>query len=113
MSKDIDHKVVLNTLGREPPETQRRNAKAKLMFKVLNKTGPKSLANLFTYKKKVTNHKLRDISTTLCLPQPRTNNMKKSLLFDGASTWNSLPTKMREGKSLSSFVRKIATHKIL
>ena len=80
------------------------------MFKVLNKMGPKSLTLLFTYKSEMSNYELRDISCTLCLPQPRTNNMKWSFIFDGAYIWNSLPKEIRESKSLSCFESKIATH---
>ena len=28
-------------------------------------------------------------SSTLCLPQPRTNNLKKSFMYDGSFLWNS------------------------
>ena len=51
-----------------------------MMYRVLNKTGPKSLTNLFSYKSKKTNHHLRDISSGLWLPKPRTINMKKVLV---------------------------------
>ena len=75
--------------------------------------GPKSLTNLFTdftYKGEVRNYKLRNISSSLCLPQPRTNIMKKSFMYDGAHLWNSIPKEIRESKSFSSFRKKIATH---
>ena len=65
--------------------------------KLLNKMGPKSLTNLFSYKSEKTNYHLRDISSGLCLPKPRTNNMKNSFII-------------RESKSLSSFRNKIAAH---
>jgi hypothetical protein len=80
------------------------------MYKTLNKIGPQSLTNLFTYKKNITNYKLRNISSGLCLPQPRTNNMKKSFMHDGAKLWNSIPNEIRESKSLSFFQKKIAAH---
>ena len=57
------------------------------MYKLLNKMGPKSLPNLFTYKSKVTDYNLRNISSNLCLQQPRTNNMKKSSMYDEAHIW--------------------------
>ena len=43
--------------------------------------GPKSLTNLFSYKSEKTNYHLRDISSGLCLPKPRTNNMKNSFMY--------------------------------
>ena len=81
-----------------------------MMYKVLNKTGPKSLTNLFMYKSEKTNYHLRDVSSGLCLPKPRTNNMKKSFMYDGAPLWNSIPKDVRESKSLSSFRNTIAAH---
>jgi hypothetical protein len=111
MSNDIvDHSVALQALGWKPLKTERKKSKAKIMYKLLNKMGPKSLNNLFTYKGEVTNYKLRNISSSLCLPQPRTNNMKKSFVYDGAHLWNSIPKEIRESKSFSSFRKKIATH---
>jgi hypothetical protein len=110
MSNDIDHSVALQALGWKPLKTERKKSKAKIMYKLLNKMGPKSLTNLFTYKSEVTNYKLRNISTSLCLPQPRTNNMKNSFMYDGAYLWNSIPKEIRESKSFSSFRKKIATH---
>jgi hypothetical protein len=32
--------------------------------------GPKSRTDLFTFKSEMTNYKLRDVESTLCLPQP-------------------------------------------
>ena len=110
MRNDIDQQSALTALGWEPVKAQRRKAKAKLMFKILNNMRPKCLNNLFTYKNQLSNYNLRDRSTTVCSPQPRTNNMKKSFMFDWASIWNSLPANIRESKSLSCFKRKIATH---
>ena len=66
-----------------------------------------SLGNLFTYKSRMTN---RDISSGLCLPQPRTNNMKNSFMCNGAHLWNSIAKEIRESKSLSCFQNKIAAH---
>jgi hypothetical protein len=110
MSNDIDHTIALQALGLEPLKSIREKAKAKLMYKILNKMGPESLTNLFTYKSEMTNYKLRDISSGLCLPQPRTNNMKNSFMYNGAHLWNYIPNEIRESKSLSCFQNKIATH---
>ena len=89
---------------------ERKKARAEIMYKLLNKMGPKSLTNLFSYKSEKTNYHLRDISSGLCLPKPRTNNMKNSFMYDGAQLWNSIPKEIRESKSLSSFRNKIAVH---
>ena len=112
MSNDVNHSIALRALGWEPLKTERKKAKAKMMYKVLNKMGPKSLTNLFSYKCEKTNYNLRDISSGLSLPKPRTNNMKNSFMYDGAHLWNSIPKEIRESKTLSSFRNKIAAHKI-
>ena len=107
---EVDQQSALNALGCEPLKAQRRKAKAKIMFKILNNMGQKCLNNLFTYKNELLNYNLRDRTTIVCSSQPRTNNMEKNFMYDGTSIWNSLPTNIRESKSLSCFERKIATH---
>ena len=110
MNNKVDHLVTLSALGWEPLKAERKEAKAKLMFKLLNKMCPKILPKHFTYKSEMSNYDLRDISCTLCLPQPRTNNMKRSFMFNGAYIWNSLPKIIRKSKSFPCFKSKIATH---
>ena len=46
MCNDVESTVALNALGSEPLKAERKKAKAKLMFKLLNGMGPKSLSNL-------------------------------------------------------------------
>ena len=84
-----------------------------MMFKILNNIGPNCLRELFTYKDELINYDLRGSHSSVCLPKPRTNSMKKSLMFDGAALWNSLPNDLRESKTRFSFERKIATHHFL
>lgn len=108
-SNDVEHTVALSSLGWETLAVQRKKAKAN-MFKAIEKFGPKSLTDLFTNKHEITNYELRDSYTSLYLPQPRTNMMEKSFMYDGVIVWNSLPSELRECKSLSSFKRKIAAH---
>ena len=102
-SNDVEHTIALRALGMELLQMGRKKAKAKIMYKLLNKLGPKSLTNLdlFSYKGEKTNYHLRNISSGLCLPKPRTNNMKNSFMYDGAQLWNSIPKEIRESKSLS------------
>ncbi len=61
MSNDIHYSIALHSLDWEPLKLMRK--KANLMYKTLNKMGPESLTNLFTYKSEVTNHKFRGTST--------------------------------------------------
>ena len=76
MTNDTDHSIALQALGWKPLKTERKKAKAKIMYKLLNKMGPKSLTNVFKYKGEMTNYKLRNISlfTTTAY-----YNMKKKL----------------------------------
>ena len=110
MSNDVHQTVVLHALGWKTLEAERKKAKAKMMYKLLNNMGVQSLTKLFTYKDEVTSYNLRNISSDLCLPHPRTNNMKRSFMYGGAFLWNSIPREIKESKSLSSFRTKIATH---
>ena len=110
ISNDVDYTIALRTLGWEPLQTERKKTKARMMYKLLNKMGPKSLTNLFSFKSEKTNYHLRDVSSGLYLPKPRTNSMKNSFMYDGANIWNSIPKEIRESKSLSSFRNKIAAH---
>ena len=50
MSNKVDHSTALHALGWESLKTERKEAKAKIMYKILNKMGLKSLANLFSHK---------------------------------------------------------------
>ena len=103
ISNDVDHTIALHALGWEPLQTERKKAKAKMMYKLLNKMGPESLANLFSYNSEKTYYHFRNVSSGLCLPKPHTNNMKNSFIYDGAHVWNSLPEEIMESKSLCSF----------
>ena len=55
----IMHSVVLQALGWKTLEAERKKAKAKMMYKLLNNMGPQSLTNLFTYKNEVTSYNLK------------------------------------------------------
>ena len=79
MPNEVDQQTVLNILGWEPLEQQRKKAKAKMMFKTLNNMGPNSLKELFTFKREILNHSLCGTSSSVRLPKPNTNNMKNCL----------------------------------
>ena len=54
--------------------------------------GPKSLTNLFSCKSEKTDYHFGDISSGLCWPKPRANNMKNSFMYDRTlHVWNSIP----------------------
>ena len=76
VSNDVNHTTALCTLGSKPLSTERKTARAKVMFKILNKMGPRSVTDLFPYKSEKTEYQARDIPR---FPKPRTDHMKKAL----------------------------------
>ena len=104
LSNDVDHSITLGELSWEPLKADRK--KTEMMYKLLNNVGPNSLTNLFSNKSELTNYNLRDISCGPHLPKPRTNNMKKSFMYDDAFLWNSIPREIRGSTSLNSFKKR-------
>jgi hypothetical protein len=82
----------------------------KTMYKVLNNLAPSSLAELFEHKRNITKHALRSSSTSLQLPQPKTEKLKKRFSYDGAKLWNSLPADVRNSDTLTIFKERIRAH---
>ena len=99
--------IALRELCWDLRKVDMKKSKTKVMYDLLNKMGPTSLTNLFTYKSEVTNYNLRDILSGLCLPKPGTKNMKKSFMHDGPL--NSIPKNIRGSSSLSFLQNKITT----
>ena len=77
------------------------------MYKVLNRLAPKSLNDLFVSKSDITEYDLRGSYTSLQLPHPKTEKLKKCFSFSGAKLWNSLPTDLRYADTLSDFKKRI------
>ena len=90
-------------LGRDKLETRRAKSTAKTTYKVLNKSAPSSLVKLFKYKKEFTQYDLRGSSTSLQLPQPKTEKLKKSFSYDVTKIWNSLPADVHNSDTLTRF----------
>ena len=84
---------------------RRIKQKANLMYKCVNKLAPNYLCNMFTPR--ALSFDLRDASQKLCLPKPRTDYLKRSFSYSGASLWNDLPEDIRTTKSLRNFKRRI------
>ena len=107
---DISGPEAIKALGWETLETRRAKSKAKTMYKVLNNLAPSSLAELFEQKRNITQYDLRGSSTSLQLPQPKTEKLKKSFSYDGARVWNSLPADVRNSDTLTIFKNGIRAH---
>ena len=111
-SNDISGPEAIKALGWESLETRRAKSKAKTMYKVLNNLAPSSLAELFEHKRNITKYDLRGSSTSLQLPQPKTEKLKKSFSYDGAKLWNSLPVDVRNSETLTIFKERIRVHTV-
>ena len=79
----------LNSLSWDNLSVRRMKQKANLMYKCVNKLAPNYLCNMSTPR--TLSSDLRDASQKLYLPKPRTDYLKRSFSYSGASLWNDLP----------------------
>ena len=57
----------------------------------------------FVELRAITDYSLRNTEDNVAVPLPRTNFLKNSFRFSGAVLWNSLPTHVRQARTLESF----------
>ena len=110
MTNDTPGLEAITALRWETLESQRAKSKAVQMYKVLNDLAPNALVNLFMRESDVTDYELRGSSTSLQIPFPRTENVKKRFSYDGAKLWNSLPEDLRDSATLPIFKSRISAH---
>ena len=79
-----------------------------ITYKVMNNLTPMYLQELFVTR--VSHYRLGDSEGKLFLPKPRTDYLKRSFSYSGASLWNSLPEYLRSSSSFSSFKRSLKTN---
>ena len=104
-SYNTNSSYLLNSLNWDNLSVRRTKQKANLMYKCVNKLAPNYLCNMFTPR--ALSFDLRDASQKLCLPKPRTDCLKRTFSYSGASVWNDLPEDIRATKSLRNFKRRI------
>ena len=104
-SYNTNSSYLLNSLSWDNLSVRRTKQKANLMYKCVNKLAPNYLCNMFTPR--TLPFDLRDASQKLYLPKPRTDYLKRSFSYSGASLWNDLPEDIRTTKSLRNFKRRI------
>ena len=104
-SYNTNSSYLLNSLSWDNLSVRRTKQKANLMYKCVNKLAPNYLCNMFTTR--TLPFDLRDASQKLYLPKPRTDYLKRSFSYSGASLWNDLPEDIRTTKSLRNFKRRI------
>ena len=104
-SYNMNSSYLLNSLSWDNLSVRRIKQKANIMYKCVNKLAPNYLCNMFTPR--ALSFDLRDASQKLYLPKPRTNYLKCSFSYSGASLWNDLPEDICDTKSLCNFKRRI------
>lgn len=97
---------ILKKLNWDNLETRRFKHMATFMFKIQNHRAPEYL-NSYQRICDISSHNLRNQDTDLALPKPRTESLKRSFLYNGAKIWNSLPTTMKNSKTLTVFKRHL------
>ena len=80
-----------------------------MVRKSLNGLVPEYLSPNFVERDE-TRYSIRDSVNKLVVPFPRTNYLKNSFSYSGATLWNSLPCNLRETKSLSQFKPLLNLH---
>ena len=77
-----------NCLGWTTLEERRAQIKAKLMYRTMNTLAPHRLYNICQNSNTMNEYNLRGSSTSLFIPRPRTEFLKKSFSYSGAKIWN-------------------------
>ena len=108
-SYDADAGYLLQQLGWKDLIAQRQIQVALMVFKALNDLVLDYLSSMFT-ERSAPGYVLRDSTNKLNVPLPRTNYLKKSFSYRGASLWNSLPCSLRQVKSLNHFKQLLDDH---
>ena len=98
---DADARYLLQQPGWKDLITQRQIQVALMVFKALNDLAPDYLSSMFT-KRRTSGYVFKGLS--------RTNNLKKSFSYRGATLWNSLPYNLRQEKSLYRFKQLLNFH---
>ena len=108
-SYDADARYLLQQPGWKDLITQRQIQVALMVFKALNDLASDYLSSMFT-ERSVSGYVLRDSTNKLNVPIPRTNYLKRSFSYRGATLWNSLPCNLRQEKSLNRFKQMLNFH---
>ena len=93
-SDDVDVDSLFHKLSWKDLHSQRQIQKALIVFKSLNGLVPEYHRSKFVMRN-VSNYALRDWANKLVVPFPRTNYMKNSFSYSGATLWNSLHCNIR------------------
>ena len=81
-----------------------------IIYKCVNSQAPDYLSNLISFRKPTYATRLSHDSTLLSIPRTRTRTADNAFQVAGPRLWNSLPTNMRQAKSLDIFKGQLKTH---
>ena len=98
-----------NVLGWTDLEINRKIHKCVLVFKCLHNLVPQYLSNYFIRNYNVHGYNTRR-KADLHLPKPKLSLGKRTFRFSGTALFNSLPCKIQEAVSLSSFKNLVKAH---
>ena len=102
---DTSSNHLLTTLNWERLSIRRKKRKALVMYKTMNAHAPDYPQRVFTQN--YSNYNLRNSERKLALPKPRTNYLKGSVSYSGATLWNNLPKSLKEVGSVDQFTRNL------
>ena len=86
LKNEHGHSVLArNSLGWELLEKRRVEMKARIMYKTVNKLAPSRLCDLLQNVNKINDYNLRGSSTRVYIPMPKTEFLKQSFCYDGAT----------------------------
>ena len=108
-SYHADAPYLWQQLGWKDLITQRQIQETLMVFKALNDLAPDHLFSMFT-KRTMSSNVFRDPTNKLNVTLPRTNYLKRSFSYRGATSWNSLPCNFRQEKSLNRFKQLLNFH---
>ena len=100
---DTNAEYLIEKLSWKNFESQRKIAKAIMVYKSLNGFVPDYLSEMFVDRGSVTNSTLRDTSRNYLYLNHAQNYLKNSFSYSGSVLWNSLPVGMRQSNSLRKF----------
>lgn len=100
---EIRSSEILSSLGWCDLDTRRKRQRSTLMYKIMNGVAPEYLREMFVLVNEAHHHNLRCSDTNVKIPQPHSEYLKRSLSYDGALLWNSLPSTIRNVISVNSF----------
>ena len=107
VSRNLCTNCLLNKLQWLSFENRCRYHTGVLVYKAKFNQAPKYLSDLIILTQNE-NYSLRSMTQEhLALPRPRTNYLKDTFGYKGASEWNSIPHDIRQSKSINSFKRSL------